>query len=770
MSAGKWFVGAAILGAALFVTSAMAAPNQPDDKTAKAPGLVSQIKVLPDQAPDCSSLRSIVATITRDCQTNDQKAIAIYNFMQLAHYHRAYPGEPGGLPVLKEINCYGWSLCGGLHSEQSALWRELGWGWRFVGWDGHTTVEAQYDGKWHYLDAFLKFYAWMPDPNAPGGRTIAGEDDLNHNAKDLLTNAFVLDPVRKCVYARDNQLARYGDRLHWQAPSFLSCGDELDGVISGLKTRRRAGADEGWAGIVHASGSYSADVNLTPGCSLTNTWDPLPDAWYWAGNNVAPAHTCGGHKDTRNDPGIGLVLEPYVTSKPARSYANGVLTCTLDFSSDAFLKSLAATENVTYANRSLRPAQSGKPGIVIVALASPYVMTKAGGEAAGADAVEVSSDGGKTFKPVELKDFSSAVKGQVAALVRVKFQEALKSLKLEAIVQNNPGSLPYLSPGKNAVTVSVADPQALGPNKLVVTYAYRLGSRKKSFEQMYDEDKELAKAHDAAWDDTVTCVQKTFTAKELPSKFDIDCPTPKGRYPVYPRMLFVRREVLAPGQESAALPARPSQTVAGPDQELATLPSPWTIGTQPPPQVPARSTQRTLLPATRISYVSKQGEVFQHRFVKWLKDNSDAWIMLVDFDTAKLPAVKDLASARLILYVEEAHEKASMQAAAVMLDAAFEPGRPYDFAKLGQHVGTTVVQQGTGALFAPPRRYEIDVTKAVRAWAGGVKPYGLAVRIVPNGGVDNGWTVRFTPAQDKSAELEITTYAAPLSSPRSSGK
>ena len=89
--------------------------------------------------------------------------------MQLSHYHFAYPGEPGGLPVLKEINCYGWSLCGGLHAEESALWRQLGWGWRFVGWNGHTTVEANYDGKWHYLDVFLKFYAWKPDPGAPAG-------------------------------------------------------------------------------------------------------------------------------------------------------------------------------------------------------------------------------------------------------------------------------------------------------------------------------------------------------------------------------------------------------------------------------------------------------------------------------------------------------------------------------------------------------------------------------------------------------------------------
>src|SRR6185295_9826796 len=153
-------------------------------------GQVQQVAVQPDQAPNCSSLKTIVESVTRDCKNNDAKAIAIYNFMQLAHYHRNYPNEDGGVPVLKEITNYGWSLCGGLHSEQSALWRQLGWGWRFVGWDGHTTVEAQYDDRWHYLDIFLKFYAWMPD--GKGGRTIAGEDDLTSRSKELITDAFTL--------------------------------------------------------------------------------------------------------------------------------------------------------------------------------------------------------------------------------------------------------------------------------------------------------------------------------------------------------------------------------------------------------------------------------------------------------------------------------------------------------------------------------------------------------------------------------------------------
>jgi len=53
----------------------------------RPPASVKQIKVLPDKAPDCTSLRAIVDSVTRGCKTNDEKAIAIYNFMQLAHYH-----------------------------------------------------------------------------------------------------------------------------------------------------------------------------------------------------------------------------------------------------------------------------------------------------------------------------------------------------------------------------------------------------------------------------------------------------------------------------------------------------------------------------------------------------------------------------------------------------------------------------------------------------------------------------------------------------------
>ena len=658
-------IAASMVFAGTMARGADSPENLPND--AGSAGIVNGIKVLPDKAPDCSSLKSIVATVTRGCTTNDARAIAIYNFMLMTHYHCPYAVEDGGIPAIKEINCYGWGLCGGTHAVQSALWHELGWNWRFIGWPGHTTVEAEYDGRWHYLDAFLKIYAWMPD--GKGGRTIAGEYDLKQNPKELLQNAFVLDRERNVFYAKDDQFTEIGDKVNWRAHDFLSCGDTL----TELPSLNRMGPAESWGGYNHATGNYSTDVNLAPGMALTNTWDTQPGAWYWEGSNKQPAHSCSAYKDTRNDPGYGLVLEPYIDSKPARSYGNGVLTFAADFSNDAVLKSFAATDNVKYSAGALVPATAGRPASVVVKLSSPYILTKASGEAAGADKVEVSVDGGKSFKPIDLKNFDDAIKGRLEMLVKLSFGSSLKSLKINAIVQNNPGALPYLSPGRNIVSVSVADPKALGDDQLVVTYAYRLGSRSKSFEQLCEQGKEVAKQHDAKWSTEITYVRKTFKASDLPAKFEIACPTPKGRYPVYPRMQFLRREVISSASSPAPLPDGAVEAKLGPDDELASLPMPLLIGTESAPAIQHRSVKTVKIPLAYIEYISEKGEVGDKGSLRWPKNAAEigkvvASAVILDGDLKdSLPAKKKIAAARLCIPVTQAHDKAQSQLGAVLL-------------------------------------------------------------------------------------------------------
>jgi len=213
---------------------------------------------------------------------------------------------------------------------------------------------------------------------------------------------------------------------------------------------------------------------------------------------------------------------------------------------------------------------------------------KAHGSAEGAKSFEVTAEKSfnpaelVTFRPAAIDEFGAAVNGKVAALAKVGIERALRSLRLEIVVENNSGSLPYLSPGKNTVAVSVADPAALGDNRLVVTYAYAPGYRNVSYEQLCAEGKRIAAQVGAVWAETPTVVQKAFAAKDLPAAFDIDIPTPKEKYPVYPRMLFVRRVVISPSAKPQPLPENAQAPKMGPGDELKTLPDPFLVGARLP--------------------------------------------------------------------------------------------------------------------------------------------------------------------------------------------
>jgi len=142
--------------------------------TACTSGLVRQIKVLPDQAPDCIVMKTIADSVhSWLSEPTDAKPSRSTIFMQLTHYHRAYLGEPGGLPVLKEIHCYGWSLLRRTARRTVGDLAELGWDWRFV------VLERPHDRRGEY-GTTAALPGRVPqvlrlDAGWPGGRTIAGE-------------------------------------------------------------------------------------------------------------------------------------------------------------------------------------------------------------------------------------------------------------------------------------------------------------------------------------------------------------------------------------------------------------------------------------------------------------------------------------------------------------------------------------------------------------------------------------------------------------------
>src|SRR5262245_55613211 len=83
-------------------------------------GGIEDFKVTTDHTVDASSLESIVRDVFRlsGAKTNDEKAIAIYEYLHQAIFHRACPVEnkPQTVGPLKVLNVYGWGLCGSQHT------------------------------------------------------------------------------------------------------------------------------------------------------------------------------------------------------------------------------------------------------------------------------------------------------------------------------------------------------------------------------------------------------------------------------------------------------------------------------------------------------------------------------------------------------------------------------------------------------------------------------------------------------------------------------
>lgn len=730
-------------------------------------GFVKQVKVVSDRALDCSSMQRIVETATRGLRTNDEKAIAIYNAARLLWYHHQYPGEPGGVAALKIVNVYGWSLCGGQHTVLAALWRAAGWDWRYVGWRGHTTVECRYDGKWHYFDTFLKVYAFKPDPNAPGGRTIASQADIKENP-DLINKQFIYDSARKVWYMSDNRFELINDRSNWTAPAFFVCGDQPKGVVNGVKATSVGGTSNkfGHAGIKFAEDGYNTNVNLAPGYSLELMWNSIEGAHWFSGRKYTPRHTCGD-KDYRNCPAIGPVLEPYryLNERGARTFSSGVLRFAPDLNGDAFLPGLAAKENVKWSKGRIAPEDPSRPASMTIHLQSPYVMTRGKGRAPGIDKAEISLDRGKSFKQIGLDNLDDAIGGRYACLIRLTFSRPVTSLAIDIIVQHNRCALPYLSSGANKVTVSTANPKALGNNRLVVTYAYCAGMRHVPYEDLCDQGAELARAHNATWSDAPTVVQKVFAAADLPATFDIPVPTPKGGQPLYPRMLFLRREVIARGQSPMPVPEKALAPEAGKAVRLETLPNPFMMGIAKPPKRVVRPTVTREIPLafSHVVWRDDKGkmrdQVWRDHFIKTRPKNPEAWIMLIAGQVKSLPGARNIAGARLCVPITNAIPQAPTMIGAAWLNKPFESMRPYDLKNVGELIGSAVVPKYAGP--AEARYYKLDITRAVKRIAAGAACHGIALQTVPNRGIDDGWTTRIDFARDKRIYVELDVYADP---------
>lgn len=409
---------------------------------------VDGFKITTDRTVDASSLETIVADAIRlaGAKSDDEKGIALYNWLNQALFHHAYPCERDTRPIgpLKALNVYGWGLCGGQHTVMKALFETAGWPVRYRGWSdpGHTTVEVQYGGRWHYYDVFLKGYWWTKDR-----ATIAGQDDI------------VADPSIVLDGLKDKRVPK---------ESYLCCGDEPAGVVQGCRNSKAepvAKHADGWASVTGRDQDYKPTLTLRSGAALRLEFAGQPGMM--VADRTSGKHTCPNLKDLRANELLGPLLEHYGD----RSWSNGRFTYAPDFAKPADVADVVLT-NASASGGKLVAKGAGS-ALFKLDLPYPYAAATLSATGEGDIALAVSTDRGASWKPAAAGDIGALVRQAYDVWVKAEFRGALAGVKLDGVVEHNRAVQPFLLHGKNQVTVATADNRLPPGTALVVTYEWQ---------------------------------------------------------------------------------------------------------------------------------------------------------------------------------------------------------------------------------------------------------------------------------------------------------
>ncbi|MFH1070967.1 MAG: transglutaminase-like domain-containing protein [Candidatus Glassbacteria bacterium] len=193
---------------------------------------------------DWFDVASLAAEITRGCTTDEEKAMAIWEWVHWRRFQRS-PNDESALQPVRAMNGYGYGICGHTASWIKALCRAAGLEARVWEIAGHTVSEVFYNGGWHMLDGNVKVFYLARD-----NRTVAG-------MAELMKDAWLIE---RSIHPRDPWVR--GNDVSWRNREFVHyLTTERDNWISdGYDSENRK--------------NYSMSMTLRPGEILTRWWEP----------------------------------------------------------------------------------------------------------------------------------------------------------------------------------------------------------------------------------------------------------------------------------------------------------------------------------------------------------------------------------------------------------------------------------------------------------------------------------------------------------------
>ena len=106
---------------------------------------------------DWFDIESMVAEITEGCDTDEEKAFAIWEWVHWKRFQRS-PADKSDLHPVRAMNGYGYGICGHTAAWIKAFCLAADLEARVQEIWGHTVNEIFYNGGWHFFDGNVKVF------------------------------------------------------------------------------------------------------------------------------------------------------------------------------------------------------------------------------------------------------------------------------------------------------------------------------------------------------------------------------------------------------------------------------------------------------------------------------------------------------------------------------------------------------------------------------------------------------------------------------------
>ncbi|MEA1996819.1 MAG: transglutaminase-like domain-containing protein, partial [Gemmatimonadota bacterium] len=154
------------------------------------------------------TLEGLAAEITTGCDTDKEKAMAVFDFVEKQSYWWSYPKDRTSRNPVRHFNIYGYHICSQAACQFVALCRAAGVDARVYEIWHHTVAEAYWDGAWRHMDPDIGVWYLKGD-----NMTVASMDELAEHpewvARTYKPYRWYLTPGdnRKVIYKPDTEEA-----------------------------------------------------------------------------------------------------------------------------------------------------------------------------------------------------------------------------------------------------------------------------------------------------------------------------------------------------------------------------------------------------------------------------------------------------------------------------------------------------------------------------------------------------------------------------------